>query len=161
MKLTHLRIGNIYEINGIRRVLDIDDMFNIIEGYDFSINDDIGYIKPSRIREADLPILKNINCYEEYRISTYQPTGIDICFSNEPFMHLEYINDFLDFMKKAEISTSDLKILLHNKEPKIKEKYKPINHLNKYNNLIASGLFFEFYPELTGNYDDDIKSMYE
>ena len=47
------------------------------------------------------------------------------------------------------------------KELVIKDKYKPINSQYKYDYLLKSGMFFELYPELTGDYREDLKIMYE
>ena len=67
MKLKDLRIGNIYEINGNRRVLDTEDICNAIEYCDYD-SDDVSYIQPSRIIDSDIPILRNINCYENLNV---------------------------------------------------------------------------------------------
>jgi len=38
-------------------------------------------------------------------------------------------------------------------------KYKKILKKSYYDKVLSSGMFFEFYPELTGNYSKDIKKM--
>ena len=35
------------------------------------------------------------------------------------------------------------------------DKYKNIKTKENYDKLLASGMFWEFYPELTGNWDKD------
>ena len=160
MKLKDLRIGNIYEINGNRRVLDTEDICNAIEYCDYD-SDDVSYIQPSRIIDNDLPILLVINCYEKLNVVAQEKTGINITYNGESVIFFEYLNDYLDFMKKAIITEYDIERLLSNKELVIKEKYKPINSQYRYDYLLKSGMLFEFYPELSGNYVDDIKLMYE
>ena len=38
-------------------------------------------------------------------------------------------------------------------------KYKSIQNKNDYLKLLKTGMFFEFYPELTGNWNVDVKTI--
>ena len=35
--------------------------------------------------------------------------------------------------------------------------YNKINNIDDYEKLLETGMFFEFYPDLTGDYDTDMK----
>lgn len=42
-------------------------------------------------------------------------------------------------------------------EEEIKSKYTLLKNKDRYLTLLKSGMFWEYYPELSGNWDEDIK----
>lgn len=42
----------------------------------------------------------------------------------------------------------------------MENKYNKINTREKYESLLKSGMFWEFYPELSGEYDKDIINVW-
>ena len=43
----------------------------------------------------------------------------------------------------------------------MEQDYDKIADINDYNQLIHSGMFFEFYPDLTGDYETDMTLITE
>jgi hypothetical protein len=44
-------------------------------------------------------------------------------------------------------------------DPEVKDRYRLISGLRNYNIAIESGMFYEFYPELTGEWETDKKTI--
>ncbi len=66
-----------------------------------------------------------------------------------------YLNDEIETIKKTQIVKKDELIVV---EPN--DKYNQIIEKYNYDKLLNSGMFFEFYPELSGNYEIDSKVFY-